>query len=147
MTATDLNGVVRMLESLEWFPEASRPTGVLIVSKNLDTRLALSNHLENRGYGIWTAGASIDAYQIGIEHPIAIDMLLCDEGLTDIPVLELYSRLKVRIPSLRCCIMCSSNNQSFSKEAARLGAAVLDLQGSGLPTAAEREQAVSVGSW
>lgn len=147
MTATDLNGVVRVLESLEWFPEASRPTGVLIVSKNLDARLTLSNHLENRGYGIWTAGTSTDAYQIGIEHPVAIDMLLCDESLTDIPVLELYSRLKVRIPSLRCCVMSATMDQAFAKEAARLGAVVLALEGNGTSTAEEHELALAAGSW
>jgi DNA-binding NtrC family response regulator len=127
MTATDLKGVVRILESLEWFPEASRPTGVLVASEDLDTRLLLANHLENLGYGVWTAGSGADAYQMGIEHPVAIDMLLCDEAISDVPVADLYTRLKTRLPGLRCCVMGTTKQQTRAAEAARLGAVVLNM--------------------
>lgn len=129
MTTTDLKGVVRILESLEWFPEASRPTGVLVVSANLDTRLLLANHLENLGYGVWTTSSGADAYQVGIEHPVAIDMLLCEEAISDIPVPELYSRLKARIHGLRCCVMATTSQRDRANEAARLGAVVLNVDG------------------
>jgi DNA-binding NtrC family response regulator len=127
MSATDLNGLVKILASLEWFPEASKPSGVLVASKSLDTRLLLAHHLENQGYGVWTAGSGADAYQIGIEHPVAIHMLLCDEGISDIPVAELFTRLKARIPGLRCCAMATTTQKTRANEAARLGAVVLDL--------------------
>lgn len=130
MTATDLHGLVRILSSLEWFPEASRPVGVLVVSTNLDTRILLAHHLESQGYGVWTVGSGADAYQTGIEHPVAIDMLLCDEAISDIPVAELYTRLKARIPGLRCCVMATTAQQTRAKEAARLGAVILNLVGS-----------------
>lgn len=132
MTATDLNGLVRTLASMEWFPEASRPTGVLVASTNLDTRIVLANHLENLGYSIWTAGCGSDAYQTGIEHPVSIDMLVCDEAINDIPVPELYTRLKARIPGLRCCVMATTKLRTRAKEAERLGAVVLDLVVNGL---------------
>jgi DNA-binding NtrC family response regulator len=147
MTATDLNGVVKILASLEWFPEASRPTGVLVASKNLDTRLLLANHLENQGYGVWTAGSGADAYQIGIEHPVAIDTLLCDEAISDIPVPELYSRLKARIPGLRCCVLATTKQQTRAKEAARLGAVILDLAGTGLATGEPHDLVSTTDKW
>jgi DNA-binding NtrC family response regulator len=147
MTATDLNGVVRILTSLEWFPEASRPTGVLVASKNLDTRLLLANHLENQGYGVWTAGSGTDAFQIGIEHPVAIDMLLCDEDISDIPVPELFTRLKARIPGLRCCVLATTKQQTRANEAARLGAVVLDLAGTGLETEEKHDLVPIANAW
>lgn len=147
MTATDLNGVVKILSSLEWFPEASRPTGVLVVSKDLDTRLLLAHHLENQGYGVWTAGSGADAYQIGIEHPVAIDMLLCDEAISDIPVPELYTRLKTRIPGLRCCVLATTLQQTRANEAARLGAVVLDIGGQRLPAGEPQELVPAASAW
>jgi DNA-binding NtrC family response regulator len=147
MTATDLNGVVRILESLEWFPEASRPTGVLVASANLDTRLLLANHLENRGYGVWTAGSGADAYQVGIEHPVAIDMLLCDEAISDVPVPELYSRLKERIHGLRCCVMATTAQQVRANEAARLGAVIVDLGGQKVTSEEPHELVAAASMW
>jgi DNA-binding NtrC family response regulator len=147
MTATDLNGIVKILASLEWFPEASRPTGVLVASKNLDIRLLLANHLENQGYGVWTAGSGADAFQIGIEHPVAIDMLVCDEAISDIPVPELYTRLKVRIPGLRCCVLATTKQQTRANEAARLGAVVLDCGGKGLPDGEPQETVPVASAW
>lgn len=147
MTASDLNDVVRILASLEWFPEASRPTGVLVASTDLDTRLLLAHHLENLGYCVWTAGCGTDAYQLGIEHPIAIDILLCDEGFSDIPAPELYSRLKARLPGLRCCVMATTKQQVRANEAARLGAVVMDLRGHGLATGQEHELATTAKVW
>jgi response regulator RpfG family c-di-GMP phosphodiesterase len=129
MTATDLNGVVRILASLEWFPETSRPVGVLIVSKNLDARLLLANHLENLGYGVWTAGSGTDAFQIGIAHPVAIDMLVCDEAISDIPVPELYSSLNARIPGLRCCVLVTTKTQTHANDAEKLNAVPSTLAG------------------
>jgi DNA-binding NtrC family response regulator len=147
MTATELNGVVRILASLEWFPEASRPTGVLVASKNLDTRLLLANHLENQGYGVWTAGSGADAYQIGIEHPVAIDMLLCDEAISDLPVPELYTRLKARIPGLRCCVLATTKQQTRAKEAARLGAVILDMCGTGQANGEQNDLLPAANAW
>jgi DNA-binding NtrC family response regulator len=132
MTATDLKGIVKVLESLEWFPEASRPTGVLVASADLDARLLLAHHLENLGYGVWTVSCGSDALQTGIEHPVAIDTLLCDDAISDIPVPDLYMRLKARIPGLRCCVMATTKQRTRANEAARLGAVVLDVGGLGI---------------
>src|ERR1700722_2431060 len=146
MTATDLNGLVRSLASMEWFPEASRPTGVLVASANLDTRIMLAHHLENLGYSVWTVGSGADAFQTGIEHPVAIDMLLCDEAISDIPVPELYTRLKARVPGLRCCVMATTIQQTRAKEAARLGAVILDLSDKGMSTD-EHEMVPAAHAW
>jgi DNA-binding NtrC family response regulator len=143
MTTTDLNGVVRIIESLEWFPEASRPTGVLVASRDLDTRLVLANHLENHGYSVWTVGSGADAYQTGVEHPVGIDMLICDEGISDLPAPELYARLKARIPGLRCCVLATTPQRTRASEAARLGAAVLDVAGRGCLAEEEHEVAAA----
>jgi len=147
MTATDLNDVVRSLASLEWFPEASRPTGVLVVSSDLDTRLLLAHHLENLGYCVWTGGCGSDAYQIGIEHPVAIDMLLCDEGFSDMPAPQLYARLKTRLPGLRCCVIATTKLHTRANEAARLGAVVLDLGGHVLPNGEPADLVPAVNVW
>jgi CheY-like chemotaxis protein len=138
MTATDMNGIVRVLESLGWFPETSRPTGALVVCTDLDIRLLLAHQLENLGYWVHTASSGTAAYQIGIEHACGIDLLLCDEGLADLPAPELYSSLKKRSPGLRCCVLATTKQQIRANEAARLGAIVLSLTGPtislGIPT-------------
>lgn len=109
LSADDLNNVVRFLASLERSPspEASRPTGVLVVSTDLDTRLLLVSHLEKLGYHVWTADCGSDAYQLGIEHSVAIDALLCVGDFSDLPPSELYSQLKKRLPGLRCCVLAA----------------------------------------
>jgi CheY-like chemotaxis protein len=147
MTATDLNGVVRILGSLEWFHEASRPIGVLVASANLDTRLLLAHHLEGIGYSVWTSGSGVDAFQIGIEHPVAIDVLLCDEGISDIPVPDLYTRLKTRIPGLRCCVMATTQQQTRANEAARLGAVVVNLCGQSAKSDETHDLVSAVPAW
>jgi CheY-like chemotaxis protein len=128
-TASDINGIVRILESLESFPKASRPAGVLVASTSLDTRLLLAHLLENLGYGVWTTASGSDALQTGIEHYVAIDMLLCDEEIPDVPVPELFMRLKARIPGLRCYVMATTKQRIRANEAARLGATVLSFMG------------------
>jgi len=127
MTATDLDHVALALESLDWFLEASHPTGVLVASADLDTRLALAHHLEGLGYGVWTAGSGSDAYEVGIEHPVGIDVLVCDTDLSDVPAPELYRRLKIRHPGLRCCVLTTNAERESAAEAGRLGAVVLDV--------------------
>jgi len=147
MTATDLNDLARILASLEWFPEASRPTGVLVTSSDLDMRLLLAHHLENLGYFVWTAGCGSDAYQIAIEHPVAIDMLLCDDGFSDIPAPELYTRLKARLPGLRCCVMATTKQKTHANEAERLGAVVMDLTGHKMSNSEQHDLMAVANRW
>lgn len=143
MTTIELNGIVRVIETLEWFPEASRPTGVLVASPDFDIRLVLANHLENRGYSIWTVGSGADAFQTGVEHPVGIDMLVCDECISDVPAPELYARLKTRIPGLRCCVLATTPQSPRASEAARLGAVILNVAGRAFLADDEQELAVA----
>jgi DNA-binding NtrC family response regulator len=128
MTKIDLDQVTHALSTLEWFPEASHPTGVLVASKNLDRRLLLANHLEKLGYSVWTACGGTDAYEIGIRQPVGIEVLLCDADLTDLPAPRLFSRLKERLPGLRCCVMAADTCSDNAREAACLGAVVVDME-------------------
>lgn len=143
MTATDLNGVVRIIQSQHLFPEASRPSGVLVASSDFDTRLLLAHHLEKLGFGVWTVSSGADAFQTAIEHPVSIDMLLCDETISDIPAPQLYAKLKARTPGLRCCVLATTPQQLRASEAARLGAVVLDVTRRGLEMEEERELAAA----
>ena len=127
MTATELDHVAHALESLEWFPEASHPTGVLVACENLDTRFAIAHHLETLGYDVWTAGSGQDAYETGRDHPMGIDMLVCDANLRHLSAPELFRRLKARHSGLQCCVMVSGGDRAPANEAARLGAVVLDV--------------------
>lgn len=121
LSAGDLNNVVRFLASLERSPspEASRPTGVLVVSTGLDTRLLLVSHLEKLGYHVWTADCGCDAYQLGIEYSVAIDALLCVGDFSDLPPSELYGQLKKQLPGLRCCVLAAPRikQQSHTSDA------------------------------
>ena len=50
MTATNLYHVSHALGFFNWFPEASHPTGVLVASNDLDTRLAVAHHLHELAF-------------------------------------------------------------------------------------------------
>jgi CheY-like chemotaxis protein len=127
MTATNLYHVAHALGFFNWFPEASRPTGVLVASDDLDTRLALAHHLENLGYDVWTAASGADAYEVGICHPRCIDVLVCDADLPELSAPTLYRRLRTRIPTLRCCVLATDPTHGSAAEAAELGACILDV--------------------
>jgi CheY-like chemotaxis protein len=118
-----------------------------VASKDLDTRLLLAHHLENLGYCIWTASCGADAYQIGIEHPVSIDVLLCDESFSDLPAPELYSRLKKRLSGLRCCVLATTRQQLQAEEAARLGATILNIARSRHTTSEPHELVPAGHAW
>ncbi|MBA4192121.1 MAG: hypothetical protein C0467_29440 [Planctomycetaceae bacterium] len=127
MTATNLYHVAQTLGFFNWFPEASHPTGVLVACEDLDTRLDVAHHLEGLGYDVWTAASGSDAYEVGITHPVGIDILVCDADLPGLPAPELYKRLKGRLPGLRCCVLATVTHRGHAAEAAELGAVVLNL--------------------
>jgi CheY-like chemotaxis protein len=105
MIATDLDRVAHALDSLDRAPDSAHPTGVLVVSKDLDARLALAHYLEGLGCDVWTATCGTDAYDIGIRHPTGIALMVCDASLPARSVQELYGRLKARRPALQCCVL------------------------------------------
>ena len=127
MTATNLYHVAHALGFFNWFPEASRPTGVLVASEDLDTRLALAHHLESLGYDVWTAASGADAYEVGIGHPRGIDVLVCDADLPELASPALFRRLRARMPGLRCCVLATDTCHGNAAEAATLGACILDM--------------------
>jgi CheY-like chemotaxis protein len=127
MTATNLYQVAQTLGFFNWFPDASHPTGVLVACQDLDTRLEVSHHLEGLGYEVWTAASGMDAYEVGITHPVGIDILVCDADLPELPAPELFKRLRTRLPELRCCVLATVTHRGNAAEAAELGAVVLNV--------------------
>lgn len=129
MTATDMDRVARALALTgQDFPDASRPTGVLVASRHLQTRLMMAHFLEGLGYDVWTAGSSADAYEVGSVHPLGIDAIVCDASLSDTAVSDLYGRLKARHPGLRCYVLNSTGpGEPEAVNAARLGAVVVPV--------------------
>jgi len=127
MTSTNLYHVAHALGCFNWFPEASHPTGVLVASSDLDTRIAVAHHLEGLGYDVWTAASGSDAYEVGLSHPRGIDILVCDADLPELSAPELFTRLKARMPELRCCVLATVTHRGHAAEAAQLGAVVLNM--------------------
>ena len=126
MTATEMNRMALALESPGDLA-ASRPVGVLVASRNMDTRLEVAHHLQGLGYDVWTASSGADAYEVGVRHPTDIGALVCDAGLSNPVTSELFDRLKARHPGLRCCVLSKENGRNRAAEAKCLGAIVVDV--------------------
>ena len=58
-----------------------------------------------------------------------MDVLVCDEDLSDLPPAVLFGRLKTRLPGLQCCVLASVIHREPQTADARIGALVLDVAG------------------
>lgn len=127
MTATNLVHISDTLGFFNWFPEASHPSGVLIACSDLDNRIGLAHHLEGLGYDVWTAADGPDALEVGRAHPVGIDILVCDAGLSGAPAPVLFGKLRERHQNLRCCVLASVTHRGHAADAAAMGAVIVDL--------------------
>ena len=91
---------------------------ILLVEDDLNTRLGLSEILEEDGYEVEIAEDAADAFR---KMEMGIDLLLSDFRLPDISGIELHEKVRELYPNMKTIIMTAYSTPELYRHAIDVG--------------------------
>jgi DNA-binding NarL/FixJ family response regulator len=89
------------------------------------TRISLTTLLEQGGFEVWAAASGRDAIATYLGHAGAVDVLLVEDDMPDLPAPAFYARFRGEFPSVPCCFFSPHGGGGYADEASKMGATVV----------------------
>lgn len=105
-------------------PRTRRRPGIVIGTARPSRRVALAVQFSASGFEVWGAASGMEVLDTYLEHTGAVDVLLLDADLPDLPAPAFHRRLHAHFPGLPCFFLAEEPLSQLVTQAQLLGAEV-----------------------